>query len=167
VDQAKQAKQIWREESPDGVAWLAHVSSTQHPDGTFDAYLPGFGVTRRGVWYNAAANNPFQELGAFVCSEATIALTEAFYGGGLPYARIIAHVHDEWLVLRSRSIAWSRPTVHLRAAARRGRGGVPDVRSCVPEAKAWTAGPSAPRSSGPPRATCSCGPKPRKNGPPF
>jgi hypothetical protein len=136
IDQAKQAKQIWREESPDGVAWLDYVSSTQHHDKTFDVFMPGFGVTRRGVWYNAAANNPFQELGAFVCSEATIALTEAFYGGSLPYARIIAHVHDEWLVeVPVECVAEADRAICalLRDVAARC---LPDVRSCVPEAKA-------------------------------
>ena len=137
VEQALQAKQIWQEESPDGVAWLAHVKASEY-QGTFDAYLPGFGVTRRGVWYNAAANNPFQELGAFVCSEATIALTEAFYGGSIPYARITAHIHDEWLVevpLEAVVEADRAICALLRDVAARC---LPDVRSCVPEAKAMT-----------------------------
>lgn len=138
VEQAKLAKQIWREESPDGVAWLDHVSASKKPDETFDAYMPGFGVTRRGVWYNAAANNPFQELGAFVCSEATIALTEAFYGGSLPYARIVAHIHDEWLIeVPTEAVVEADRAICglLREVAARC---LPDVRSCVPEAKAMT-----------------------------
>lgn len=140
VDQARALTQTWREESPDGVAWLDYVASTENPDGTFDAYLPGFGITRRGVWYCAAANNPFQELAAFMCSECTIELTEAMYlpGGPLPDVRMLAHIHDEWLLLvpLARLAVVDRLVRELLTAV--ARRVFPDVRSCVPEAKAMT-----------------------------
>lgn len=139
VEQAKESGAVWREESPDAVAWLDHVKASVNPDETFDAYLPGFGITRRGVWYCAAANNPFQELAAYMCSECTIALQEAFYfTDELPYCRMIAHIHDEWLVLipvAKLAQADRRIREILTATARRV---FPDVRSCVPEAKAMT-----------------------------
>ena len=137
VDQAKSSGLVWREESPDAVAWLDYVKASVNPDETFDAHLPGFGITRRGVWYCAAANNPFQELAAYMCSECTIALTEAFYlTGELPYCRMIAHIHDEWLVLiplDRLAEADRKIRAILTATARRV---FPDVHSCVPEAKA-------------------------------
>lgn len=137
-EQSKRARAIWREENPDGAAWLDYITSTEKPDKSFDAYLPGFGMWRRGVWYCAAANNPFQELGAFMCSEGTIALTEAMYlqGGVLGDCRMLAHIHDEWLI--------QTPLTRLAEADRTIRGiltecarrVMPDVLSCVPEAKA-------------------------------
>ncbi len=138
VAQAKASGKVWKEESPAGVAWLAHVKASEKRDGTFDAYLPGFGITRRGVWYCAAANNPFQELGAFVCSEGTIALTEEMYlaTGRLRDCRMFAHVHDEWLIeVPLARVAAADRTIReiLLACARRV---MPDVLSCVPEAKA-------------------------------
>lgn len=158
VQQAKDSHQVWKEESPDAVAWLEYIKASEKPDKTFDAYLPGFGMWRRGVWYCAAANNPFQELGAFMCSEGTIALTEAMYmkqkhdgriQGGRPEVlqpdwhlgvlsdcRMLAHIHDEWLI--------QTPLARLAEADRTIRGiltectrrVMPDVLSCVPEAKA-------------------------------
>lgn len=138
VAQAKECGKVWAEESPDQVTWLAHIKASEKPDGTFDAYLPGFGVWRRNVWYCAAANNPFQELGAFVCSEGTIALTEAMYiaGGALVDCRLLAHIHDEWLVqVPLARLAKADRTIRgiLLACARRV---MPDVQSCIPEAKA-------------------------------
>ncbi len=93
---------------------------------------------RRNVWYCAAANNPFQELGAFMCSEGTIALTEAMYlaGGGLEDCRMLAHIHDEWLIqVPLARLAEADRTIRglLTECARRV---MPDVTSCVPEAKA-------------------------------
>ncbi len=136
--QSKAARAIWKEENPDGAAWLDYITSTEKPDKTFDAYLPGFGMWRRNVWYCAAANNPFQELGAFMCSEGTIALTEAMYlaGGGLEDCRMLAHIHDEWLIqVPLARLAEADRTIRglLTECARRV---MPDVTSCVPEAKA-------------------------------
>jgi hypothetical protein len=136
VDQARESGRVWAEESPDGVAWLEHIKASVNADGTFDALLPGFGIVRRGVWYCAAANNPFQELAAFMCSECTIALTEEFYLGSLGDCRMITHIHDEWLVLVPEPLvaeADRRIRAILTDVARRV---FPDVRSCVPEAKA-------------------------------
>jgi hypothetical protein len=138
VEQAKESGRVWREESPTGVAWLDHVKASMKQDETFDAFLPGFGVWRRGVWYCAAANNPFQELGAFMCSEGTIALSEAMYlkGGALWDCRMIAHVHDEWLLevplARLAEVDRVVRAILLDCAQRV----MPDVKSCVPEAKA-------------------------------
>lgn len=140
VEQAKASHQVWKEESPDAVAWLEYIKASEKPDKTFDAYLPGFGMWRRGVWYCAAANNPFQELGAFMCSEGTIALTEAMYlaGGGLGDCRMLAHIHDEWLIqVPLGRLAEADRTIRgiLTECARRV---MPDVLSCVPEAKAMS-----------------------------
>jgi len=138
-EQSKRARAIWKEENPDGAAWLEYVASTEKPGAkTFDADLPGFGMTRKDVWFCAAANNPFQELGAFVCSEGTIALTEAMYfaGGALGDCRMLAHIHDEWLIqVPLARLAEADRTIRglLTDAARRV---LPDVLSCVPEAKA-------------------------------
>jgi len=140
VAQAVESGRVWREESPAQTAWLDYVKSTEKADGTFDCYLPGFGVWRRGVWYCAAANNPFQELGAFVCSEGTIALTEEMYlrTGRLRDCRMIAHIHDEWLLeVPIARLAEADRTIRevLLATARRV---MPDVLSCIPEAKAMS-----------------------------
>jgi hypothetical protein len=136
--QAIAARAAWKESNPTGPAWLQHVSNSARIDGTYDAYLPGFGVTRKGVWYSAAANNPFQELGAFVCSEATIALTEAMYlpGGALTYARIIAHIHDEWLIEVPVEMVVEADRTIRGILSRIAGQTLPDVRSCIPEAKA-------------------------------
>lgn len=140
VKQAVESGNVWREESPSGVAWLEHVKATQNPDQTFDAYMPGFGITRRGVWFNAAANNPFQELGAFVCSEGTIALTEAMYsrGGPLRLCRIIAHIHDEWLIEVPLGLVAQADRIIREILTGVATRCLPDVRSCVPEAKAMS-----------------------------
>jgi len=139
-EQSRLARGYWKEENPDGIAWLDYVSGTVKRDGTYDAYLPGFGMWRRNVWFCAAANNPFQELGAYMCSEGTIALTEAMYldGGPLRDCRMLAHIHDEWLILV--------PLARVAAADRTIRGilseaalrVLPDALSCKPEAKAMT-----------------------------
>lgn len=138
VQQAKDSHEVWKQESPDAVAWLEYIKASEKPDGTFDAYLPGFGMWRRNVWYCAAANNPFQELGAFMCSEGTIALTEAMYllTGALQDCRMLAHIHDEWLIqVPLARLAEADRTIRaiLLECARRV---MPDVTSCVPEAKA-------------------------------
>lgn len=81
---------------PDIQAWLKHVGTTGDGD-TFDVPLE-YGVVRRGAWYSAAANNPFQSKAAAAMTEVIIAVAEACYLGVLSPARPCLFVHDEDLI---------------------------------------------------------------------
>lgn len=88
-------KEHWKRGNPDGAAWLRYVGETGRDDGLFDAYFPGYGITRKNVWYCAAANGPFQALAAAVMSEVIIDVGEACDFGVLSGAHPCLFVHDE------------------------------------------------------------------------
>jgi hypothetical protein len=142
IRQGEMLYEAWKKASPDALAWLRYVHNQEKADGTFDVYLPGFGVTRKGAWFNAAANNPFQELGARVCSDATIWLAEQCFmpGEALNDCLSWGHVHDEWLVfVPSDKARLNEVDKHIRKGlfdvAKRT---LTVVDSCVPEATAST-----------------------------
>jgi hypothetical protein len=82
---------------PDIQAYLRWVGAQDLGDGEYDAEI-AYGVTRRGIWYAAAANNRFQSLAAAAMTEVVIALAEACYIGALAPCRPCLFVHDEVLV---------------------------------------------------------------------
>ena len=97
VPEAKAIRDAIFAAMPDIQAYLNWVGTTANADGTFDAELE-YGITRRGIWYSAAANNRFQARAAAAMGEVVIALCEACYLGGLAPARPCLFVHDELLV---------------------------------------------------------------------
>lgn len=97
VAEATEIRQAIFAAMPDIQAYLQWVGSTGLPDGTFDATLE-YGITRRGIWYSAAANNRFQSRAAAAMGEVVIDLCKACYIGGLSPARPCLFVHDELLV---------------------------------------------------------------------
>lgn len=78
-------------------AYLKWVGEGETAGGTFDCLIPGYNVVRKGVWYCAAANNPFQGLAAAVLTEVLIDLARECYVGSFSAVRPCLFVHDEAL----------------------------------------------------------------------
>ncbi len=98
--ESKALKEAWGQACPDGPAYLEWVGSTELPDGTYEAVIPGSGIIRRGMWYCAAANCRFQGLAAAVMAEAGWALVRSCYLGELARygVRVVAFVHDAFIL---------------------------------------------------------------------
>lgn len=93
-------KEAWAAAVPAGPAYLKWVASTDLGDGTFEAAIPGSGITRRGLWYTAAANSRFQGLAAAIMHRAGWELAKACYlpGGALFGVRPALFVHDAFIL---------------------------------------------------------------------
>lgn len=95
VERWKELIDVWYATQHDQVAYLRqYVMRLRTGNGLFNVPIPGTGIIRRGATRTAAANTPFQGLGAQV---ATIALYEVVRGqvlGQIP-GRACAFVHDE------------------------------------------------------------------------
>ena len=89
-------RDAWRQQFPDFAAWLRHVGDRERANGTHDCQL-AYGLVRRGVWYSAACNNPFQSYAAWLAAELMIALQRACWTGALWPAKMVLHVHDEFV----------------------------------------------------------------------
>jgi hypothetical protein len=98
--ESKALKQAWGEANPDGPAYLEWVGSTELPDGTYEAVIPGSGILRRGMWYCAAANCRFQGLAAAIMGEAGWDLVRSCYLGELSRygVRVVAFIHDAFIL---------------------------------------------------------------------
>lgn len=96
-------KQAWAAGTGgDGPAYLKYVGGLERTDGTFDVESIGpSGLVRRGVWYCAAANFPFQNLAAEIAAEAgwRLACAEYLPGGALfGHTRSALFVHDSFVL---------------------------------------------------------------------
>jgi hypothetical protein len=100
LEESKALKRAWGEANPDGPAYLEWVGSTELPDGTYEAVIPGSGILRRGMWYCAAANCRFQGLAAAIMAEAGWALVQACLLGELARfgVRVVAFIHDAFIL---------------------------------------------------------------------
>lgn len=101
--EAYDIKQAWAAGTGgDGPAYLKYVGSLERPDGTFDVESIGpSSLLRRGVWYCAAANFPFQNLAAEITAEAgwRLACAEYLSGGELyGHTRSALFVHDSFVL---------------------------------------------------------------------
>lgn len=100
--ESRHLKDAWGEANPAGPRYLRWVGTTELPDGTYEAVIPGSGITRRGMWYCAAANCRFQGLAAAVMHEAGWRLAEACYLArpeDLWYGvRVVAFIHDAFIL---------------------------------------------------------------------
>jgi len=102
LEEAQQLREAWMTAVPLGRRYLEWISQTERADGTYEAYIPGIGLTRRGLWYAAAANTRFQGLAAAIMHEAGWRLAEACY---LPTGELYAYgvrpvlfVHDAFVL---------------------------------------------------------------------
>lgn len=100
LEEAQTLREAWMTAVPLGRRYLEWISQTERADGSYEAYIPGIGITRRGLWYAAAANTRFQGLAAAIMHEAGWRLAEACYlpGGELyPYGvRPVLFTHDSF-----------------------------------------------------------------------
>lgn len=100
--EARGLKAAWGTVIPAGPRYLKWVGTTERADGTYEAVIPGSGITRRGMFYCAAANCRFQGLAAAVMHEAGWRLAEACYlarPGDLWYGvRVVAFIHDAFIL---------------------------------------------------------------------
>ena len=98
-DEARDLRDAWAAANPDGPAYLKWVGSTERPDGTYEAFIHGVNIWRRGLWYAAAANSRFQGWAAGVMHRAGWLLARAQYvTGELPRTRNAAFVHDAFIL---------------------------------------------------------------------
>jgi hypothetical protein len=97
VGEAAEVKRAVHEALPALPAYLRWVGDSELSDGTFECEL-GYGLRRRGIWYCAAANNPFQGLAGAVMTEVIIDTVRECYIGRLAGARPCLFVHDEDLI---------------------------------------------------------------------
>jgi len=100
LEESRALKEAWGAANPDGPAYLEWVGSTELPDGTYEAVIPGSGITRRGMWYCAAANCRFQGLAAAIMHVAGWELTKSCFFGELARygVRVVAFVHDAFIL---------------------------------------------------------------------
>lgn len=100
LEESKALRDAWAEAVPAGPAYLKFVGSTERFDGTYEAYIDGVEITRRGLWYAAAANCRFQGLAAGIMHEAGWRLAKAQYlpGGALYGVRTVSFVHDAFIL---------------------------------------------------------------------
>jgi hypothetical protein len=102
LEEATALRQAWMTAVPLGRRYLDWITQTERADGTFEAFIPGIGITRRGLWYAAAANTRFQGLAAAIMHEAGWRLARACYlpeGELYAYgARPVLFVHDSFLL---------------------------------------------------------------------
>lgn len=102
LEEAQALREAWMTAVPLGRRYLDWIASTERYDGTFEAFIPGLGITRRGLWYAAAANTRFQGLAAAIMHEAGWRLAQACYlPGGELYeygVRPVLFVHDAFLL---------------------------------------------------------------------
>lgn len=97
--ESKAIKDAWAGAVPAGPRYLRWVGKTERIDGTYEAVIPGSGITRRGMWYCAAANCRFQGLAAAVMHEAMWRLAVACYvTGALPDTHPALFVHDAFIL---------------------------------------------------------------------
>lgn len=98
LEESRALREAWLAAVPLGARYLAWIASTERPDGTFEAYIPGLDIVRRGLWYTAAANTRFQGFAAAIMHEAGWRLARACYlPGGELYeygVRLVLFVHD-------------------------------------------------------------------------
>ncbi len=92
----------WEAAVPAGPRYLKWVGTTERFDGTYEAVIPGSGITRRGMWYCASANCRFQGLAAAIMHRAMWLLAWACYvhGGALYQYRVrpVFFVHDAFIL---------------------------------------------------------------------
>jgi DNA polymerase-1 len=102
LEEAQTLREAWMAAVPLGRRYLDWIAASERHDGTFEAFIPGLGVTRRGLWYAAAANTRFQGLAAAIMHEAGWRLAQACYlPGGELYdygVRPVLFVHDSFLL---------------------------------------------------------------------
>ena len=95
-------KEAWGTVIPAGPRYLRWVGTTEGPDGMYQAVIPGSGITRRGMFYCAAANCRFQGLAAAVMMEAGWRLAELCYlaapGSLWHCVRVVAFIHDAFVL---------------------------------------------------------------------
>jgi DNA polymerase I-like protein with 3'-5' exonuclease and polymerase domains len=97
--ESKAIKDAWAAAVPAGPRYLRWVGTTERMDGTYEAVIPGSGITRRGMWYCAAANCRFQGLAAAIMHEAMWRLAVAAYvTGELGDTHPAVFVHDAFVL---------------------------------------------------------------------
>jgi hypothetical protein len=101
-EESKHLFAVWDEAVPAGTKYLRWVGTTELADGTYEAVIPGSGITRRGMWYCASANCRFQGLAAAIMHRAGWLLAKACYVPGvnpvLFGVRPAAFVHDAFVL---------------------------------------------------------------------
>lgn len=102
LEEAQALREAWMTAVPLGRRYLDWITQTERADGTFEAFIPGLGITRRGLWYASAANTRFQGLAAAIMHEAGWRLALSCY---LPDGKLYAYgakpvlfVHDAFLL---------------------------------------------------------------------
>lgn len=102
LEEAQALREAWMTAVPLGRRYLDWITQTERADGTFEAFIPGLGITRRGLWYASAANTRFQGLAAAIMHEAGWRLAQSCY---LPDGELYAYgakpvlfVHDAFLL---------------------------------------------------------------------
>jgi DNA polymerase-1 len=98
VEESKALREAVFEAVPLLPRYLEWIGQTELYDGTFEAYVPGLNFKRRGLWYTAAANTPFQGFAAAIMHEAGWRLAEACFlpGGALFGVHPALFVHDSF-----------------------------------------------------------------------
>jgi hypothetical protein len=97
IDDAFEVRRAVHEALPALPAYLRCVGDSELSDGTFECEL-SYGIKRRGIWYCAAANNPFQSKAGECLTEVLIDVARECYVGKLSPARPCLFVHDEELI---------------------------------------------------------------------
>lgn len=129
MQQAQHACRAWRETWPEAQPYLDHVSRLTGPRGG-KATITQFRSerVRGGVGFCDASNGFFQGLAADAAKAAGWALAEACYEGTLRDCRLLAFIHDEFLLEvplhRLHEAAAEATRIQLAAA----QPWVPDVR---------------------------------------
>lgn len=89
----------WDQANPDVLYYLSKVRDLRNAKGLYDVLTPGTDIVRRDATYCAAANHPFQSLGARVTGNiGWHVMKECLPGGSMEGCHPVAFVHDEWIL---------------------------------------------------------------------
>ncbi len=89
----------WERANPDVLFYLSKVRDLRNAGGLYDVLTPGTDIVRRDATYCAAANHPFQSLGARVTGHiGWHVMKECLPGGSMEGCHPVAFVHDEWIL---------------------------------------------------------------------